>query len=166
MGINIGDLSSAILCSIPPSQSSYLQRIGRTGRRDGNSFNLAVANGRPHDLYFYAQPQEMLAAVIEPPGCFLSASAVLERQFVAFCFDNWVQTGINVTAIPRRLGMVLSHLTAKEQENLFPFTLLTYIELHRSVLFERFIGLFHGLPDSVVVRLRGFVEGDGRDRPC
>ena len=118
MGIDIGDLSSAILCSIPPSQSSYLQRIGRTGRRDGNSFNLAVANGRPHDLYFYAQPQEMLAAAIVPPGCLLSASAVLERQFVAFCFDNWVQTGIDVMAIPGRLGAVLSNLTAKQQESL------------------------------------------------
>jgi DEAD/DEAH box helicase domain-containing protein len=114
MGIDIGDLSSAVLCSVPPSQASYLQRIGRTGRRDGNAFTLTVANGRPHDLYFYAQPLEMLAGALEPPGCFLSASAVLERQFTAFCFDSWVQTGIDAQALPRKLGTVLNNLIVQE----------------------------------------------------
>jgi DEAD/DEAH box helicase domain-containing protein len=36
MGINIGDLSSVILCSVPPNGANYLQRIGRAGRSDGN----------------------------------------------------------------------------------------------------------------------------------
>ncbi len=47
MGIDIGDLSSVLLCSVPPAQANYLQRVGRGGRRDGNSFVLTVANGRP-----------------------------------------------------------------------------------------------------------------------
>ncbi len=46
MGINIGDLSSLLLCSIPPEQVNYIQRIGRTGRRDGNSLNLTIVNAR------------------------------------------------------------------------------------------------------------------------
>jgi DEAD/DEAH box helicase domain-containing protein len=33
MGVDIGDLSSVTLCSVPPNQASYLQRIGR-GNRD------------------------------------------------------------------------------------------------------------------------------------
>ena len=165
MGINIGDLSAAILCSVPPSPASYVQRIGRTGREDGNAMTLAVANGQPHDLYFYAQPLEMLAGVIEPPGCFLSASAVLERQFTAFCFDNWVQTGIRVTALPRKLGMVLANLTGRNRDHLFPYTFLIYIDLHRSTLFERFVALFDNLPEATVEKLRRFVEGDGHDQP-
>ncbi|MEN8168395.1 MAG: DEAD/DEAH box helicase, partial [Pseudomonadota bacterium] len=40
MGIDIGDLSSLLLCSVPPAQANYLQRIGRAGRRDGNAFSL------------------------------------------------------------------------------------------------------------------------------
>src|SRR5699024_6985099 len=40
MGIDIGALSSIFLCSVPPAQANYLQRIGRAGRRDGNA--LAV----------------------------------------------------------------------------------------------------------------------------
>ena len=51
MGIDIGSLSSTIQCSVPPSSASYLQRIGRSGRRDGNAVNVTVANGNPHDLY-------------------------------------------------------------------------------------------------------------------
>ncbi len=87
MGIDIGDLSSLILCSVPPAQANYLQRVGRAGRKDGNSLAVTLANGQPHDLYFYARPEEMLAGRVEPPGCFLDAPAVLERQFTAFCFD-------------------------------------------------------------------------------
>jgi DEAD/DEAH box helicase domain-containing protein len=67
LGIDIGSLSSLILCSVPPAQANYLQRIGRTGRRDGNSLNLTVANARPHDLFFFAEPQEMLAGHIDAP---------------------------------------------------------------------------------------------------
>ena len=42
MGINIGDLSSIALCSVPPKPSNYLQRVGRSGRVNGNSFVLTV----------------------------------------------------------------------------------------------------------------------------
>ena len=52
MGIDIGDLSSLILCSVPPAQANYLQRVGRAGRKDGNSLAVTLANGQPHDLYF------------------------------------------------------------------------------------------------------------------
>ena len=58
MGINIGDLSSLALCSVPPKPSNYLQRAGRAGRVNGNSFVLTVANARPHDLYFYFEPEK------------------------------------------------------------------------------------------------------------
>ena len=34
MGIDIGDLSTVILCSMPPAQSQFLQRVGRAGRKD------------------------------------------------------------------------------------------------------------------------------------
>ena len=56
MGIDIGDLSSVLLCSVPPAQTNYLQRIGRAGRRDGNALALTIANGRPHDLFSTPHP--------------------------------------------------------------------------------------------------------------
>ena len=90
LGIDIGDLSNVVMCSVPPAPKNYQQRTGRAGRRDGNALTVTVATGQPHDLYFYAEPLDMLASRVDPPGVFLNASAVLERQLTAFCLDNWV----------------------------------------------------------------------------
>ena len=118
MGIDIGNLSSLVLCSVPPAQANYLQRIGRAGRRDGNALNLTVANARPHDLFFFAEPEEMLAGHIDSPGIFLDASAVLERQFTAYCFDQWIATDSR-SSLPKKLGQVLNNLEPVDQKS-FP----------------------------------------------
>ena len=119
MGIDIGTLSSAILCSVPPGQANYLQRIGRAGRRDGNSLVLTIAQARPHDLYFYAQPKEMLAGDVQPPGVFLNASAVLERQLTAFSLDQWNSRSARQHRFAARLREVFAHLDTPSEER-FP----------------------------------------------
>jgi len=100
MGIDIGDLSSTMLCSIPPTTTSYLQRIGRAGRTTGTALIISVVNQQPHDLFFYGRPAEMLRGKVDPPGCWLDASAVLVRQFLAYCFDAATSAGI-LAALPR-----------------------------------------------------------------
>ena len=100
LGIDIGDLSNVVMCSVPPAPKNYQQRTGRAGRRDGNALTVTVATGQPHDLYFYAEPLDMLASRVDPPGVFLNASAVLERQLTAFCLDNWVADGVPEGAVP------------------------------------------------------------------
>ncbi|MEZ4460837.1 MAG: DEAD/DEAH box helicase [bacterium] len=66
MGIDIGALSSVILCSVPPNVANYVQRIGRAGRRDGNSLVLTIANANPHEMYFFAKPDEMIRGHVRP----------------------------------------------------------------------------------------------------
>ena len=100
MGIDIGDLSSTMLCSIPPTTASYLQRIGRAGRATGTALIVSVVNQRPHDLFFYGRPAEMLKGRVDPPGCWLDASAVLVRQYLAFCLDSASKSGV-LTELPR-----------------------------------------------------------------
>jgi len=164
MGIDIGDLSSVLLCSIPPSQANYLQRIGRSGRRDGNAFNFAMAEGRPHDLYFFYEPREMLAGHVEPPGVFLNAPAVLERQLVGFCFDRWIESGIKVTDLPRKINQVLANLARKDAEDRFPHNWFRFVETHRTELLESFYALFEGtLTDASRASLRNFMEGQDTD---
>src|SRR5918999_4645502 len=86
MGVDIGSLSSLLLCSVPPTQASYLQRVGRAGRRDGNALTTTLAEGNsPHDLYFFEDVREMIAGEVTPPGIFLKAAEVLRRQLAAFC---------------------------------------------------------------------------------
>lgn len=161
MGIDIGDLSSVLLCSVPPAQANYLQRIGRAGRKDGNSLALTLANGSPHDLYFYADPMEMMAGSVNTPGIFLNASAVLERQLVAFCFDQWTASGIDQSAIPGTLKAVLDGIKANNQQ-VFPRNLLAFINTQARDLFQEFLGLFPELitDDSSREHLQQFLFGD------
>ncbi|WP_043276993.1 helicase-related protein, partial [Burkholderia pseudomallei] len=99
MGVDIGDLSSVMLCSVPPNQASFLQRIGRAGRHDGNAMATTLADGAsPHDLYFFAETGEMLSGEVAPPGVFLGAAEVLRRQLFAFCMDDWVASLTNANA--------------------------------------------------------------------
>ena len=137
MGIDIGDLSSVLLCSVPPNQANYLQRAGRGGRTDGNSFVLTLANGHPHDLYFYADPLKMLAGDVQAPAIFLNAAMVLRRQLLAFCFDHWGISLQDQHVIP---GSMQSVLNAVENADLkrFPYTLLDFIGKHRDELWDKF----------------------------
>ncbi|HDM76787.1 MAG TPA: hypothetical protein ENG51_09995, partial [Deltaproteobacteria bacterium] len=160
LGIDIGDLSTVILCSVPPAQANYLQRIGRAGRKDGNALNFTVANARPHDLFFFAEPEEMIAGAPESPGVFLDASAVLERQLTAFCFDCWVETGISVADLPRTVGKVLNNLEPYDMSK-FPHNFVRFVESHRTELLDRFVKMF-GDTLSLESRqyLKRFMEGD------
>lgn len=163
MGIDIGDLSTVILCSMPPAQSQFLQRAGRAGRKDGNSLTLAVANARPHDLYFYSDPLDMIAGDITPPKIFLRASAVLERQFVAFCMDSWVKKGIPDGAIPDKVGIVLKKLDARP-DDMFPFNFLNYVQSTLSRQLNSFMQMFAAyLDDSAREELQLFARGKDTD---
>ena len=143
MGINIGDLSTVILCSVPPAQANYVQRIGRAGRQDGNAFNFIVAAGNKyHDMHFFAEPLEMLDGDITPPGIFLQAPAVLERQLTAYCLDNWVEEIKGATdAIPAVMKTVMDTI-ANENQSKFPYTFFQYVSLNRTLLLTGFCDLF------------------------
>ena len=163
IGIDIGDLSTVILCSMPPAQSQFLQRAGRGGRKDGNALTLAVANARPHDLYFYADPLDMIAGNVTPPRIFLRASAVLERQFVAFCMDSWVKKGIPEGAIPDKVGVVLNKLD-QSPDNMFPFNFLNYVRSTLSRQLNSFMQMFAAyLDDSAREELQVFARGKGSE---
>lgn len=175
MGIDIGDLSTTVQCSVPPAQANYLQRVGRAGRTDGNALNITIAGAKSHDLYFYADPLLMMSGAVRPPGVFLNASAVLERQLTAFCMDSWVGSGIAQGDMPDKLGKALTAVaqcvkTAETEEQkkalaAFPYTFLKYIDLHATELFEHFIRLFKEpslLPETQEY-LRAFLFGSEKN---
>ena len=166
MGVDIGDLSSVLLCSVPPNQASYLQRIGRAGRRDGNAFTTTLADGAsPHDLYFFEDTNEMLQGEVVPPGIFLKAAEVLRRQMFAFCLDEWVGSGIADTALPDKTKEALD---ARDSLDLtrFPYTFLDFILANEDRLLESFKELLgDDIDERVAGRLKGFMlgtdDGDG-----
>ena len=164
MGIDIGDLSTVVLCSVPPGQANYVQRIGRAGRTDGNAMTITVASSKAHDLYFYQEPMDMITGQVEPPGIFLDASAVLERQFVAFCFDNWVRSGVSETAVPSQIEQILNKYNPKIKVKVgFPFNFLDYTKAHLSQMIRMFKGMFGEgeVNDETLKRIEEFAKGKG-----
>ena len=88
MGIDIGDLSTVMLASLPTSVSSYVQRVGRAGRLTGNSLVLAFVQGRGTTLPKLNQPLSVIAGTVVPPAAFLSATEILRRQTTAYLVDT------------------------------------------------------------------------------
>ncbi|MGK5092814.1 hypothetical protein WDW89_12465 [Deltaproteobacteria bacterium TL4] len=164
MGVDIGAMSSVLLCSVPPNQASYLQRIGRAGRRDGNALATILADGNsPHDLYFFEDTQEMISGEVTPPGIFLKAAEVLRRQLFAFCLDNWVSSGVPDTALPEKTKEALDARDCLDQTK-FPYTFLSYVDQKRAKLLADFLILLGSdLDDRVESRLTAFMHGTTTD---
>ncbi|WP_236731918.1 DEAD/DEAH box helicase [Mycolicibacterium peregrinum] len=108
LGIDIGDLSTVALASLPRSTASYLQRIGRAGRSTGNAFILAAVSSSPRDLYYFAQPTHLIAGEVMPPGAYLNATELLHRQYFAFCLDRLAAGQISTAQpMPTKLDAAL-----------------------------------------------------------
>ncbi|MFI1518606.1 DEAD/DEAH box helicase [Kitasatospora cineracea] len=110
LGIDIGDLSAVLLASLPPAPANYAQRIGRAGRRTGNSLTVTFVPRGARNQYYLHAPEQMLAGRIIPPDCYLDASEILHRQYFAFLLDRaadrtlWQGTAIPERPMPPRIG--------------------------------------------------------------
>ena len=71
LGIDVGGLDAALLCTFPGTVSSYRQQSGRAGRSSGMSLVVLIAGEDALDQYFMHHPDELFtrtpeAAVINP----------------------------------------------------------------------------------------------------
>lgn len=164
MGVDIGSLSTVLQCSLAPTRSNYLQRIGRAGRTDGNSLAVTMISRDNHNLYFWADPLEMLAGEVAVPGIFLKAVAVLERQLFAFALGHWGLSN-KQSQLPSYLSEVLISFESKDR-NKFPYSFITWIrETEKTgALHEAFFKLFEDRPDllstSAKEALTHYLNGD------
>ncbi|MFD7276003.1 DEAD/DEAH box helicase [Streptomyces sp. NPDC059862] len=129
LGIDIGDLSAVVLASLPKGPANYVQRVGRAGRKTGNAYLLTMVDRGPRDRYYLEDPLRMIAGDIQPPGCFLSAVEILQRQYLAHLLDLagagrlLSPDGTPVLALPRLATALfgpsgwLSDFTAAALEN-------------------------------------------------
>ncbi len=106
MGIDIGDLSTVMLASLPDSVAKYQQRVGRGGRLTGSSLSLTYVTGRGDNLPRLGEPLSMINGAVRPPATYLDAEEILQRQFIASVIDTMVREGY--ASVPRTSGEVLA----------------------------------------------------------
>ena len=152
MGIDIGDLNAVVNTMVPPATANYLQRIGRAGRKSGTAqvFNIAAAS-KPHDLYYFAEPVEMMNGQVDTPGCFLEARDILRRHFVAYVLDQY--TAVDHQAIPDQLKR-LKFREAEHDATRFPSVIAETMKREGPRLLAEMRELYHrDQPDNAALHL-------------
>ena len=66
VGIDIGDLNTLLLNGTPPNTNAYLQRIGRSGRRENKSLVTTVSKRNPIDFYYHKRPEQLITSEEKP----------------------------------------------------------------------------------------------------
>ncbi|POM26101.1 putative ATP-dependent helicase Lhr [Actinomadura rubteroloni] len=158
LGIDIGDLSAVILGSLPHGPANYVQRSGRAGRKSGNAFVLTMVGRNPRDQYFLADPRQMIAGEIVPPGSYLSAVEILRRQYAAHLVDLAARDRLpGVLPLPNLASALFgdSGWLASFQESALA---------QGRTLVEEFLALFDGrVSDEAADELRAFASSGLRE---
>ncbi|MFD1811782.1 DEAD/DEAH box helicase [Rhodococcus gannanensis] len=142
MGIDIGDLSTVMLGSLPRTVSSYLQRVGRAGRLTGNSLVLAFVRGRGEHLPKLYDPTSVIQGDVRPPATFLTAEEILQRQYVAHVIDRLARDP--GTVAPRGARAVLGSF----DEGSWMADLLTAVNSDADALVDGFLAQFDEVLDE------------------
>lgn len=151
MGIDIGDLSTVMLSSLPRSVASYLQRVGRAGRLTGNALNLAFVAGRGENLPRLGDPLSVINGAVRPPATYLSADEILRRQYLAFLIDTFARTP------DRRHPRTAKGAIGQSDANSFLGDLIVEAEHHASTHLGVFIGSFGAsLSPAAIAGLRAW----------
>lgn len=122
LGIDIGDLDAVFQIDAPPSVASFLQRMGRTGRRAGTKQNATFLCTKESDLVLSAALLRLWSSgYVEPVQPERAAFHVLAQQLLALCLQEggvpimdwwaWVAgAGCFVDVTEREREMLLSQM--------------------------------------------------------
>lgn len=160
MGIDIGDLSAVMLTSIPRKQAAHAQRIGRAGRKSGNSLVTTFAETDPMSLYYLTEPELMLSGDIRPPDCYLDAHEILARHLLGCAIDRSADGTFNAGAAPGRAKQLFDGFGQGGWLDL----VLTQVE-EDPALVDGFLELFSGeLDPGVEAWVRDYAANGLRQR--
>ena len=158
MGIDIGDLTTVMLSSLPDTVAKYVQRVGRAGRLTGSSLALAYVTGRGDQLPRLGEPTSMINGTVRPPATYLDAEEILRRQFLAHVIDDLVRTGR--ADVPRTAGEAL----ASTDPDTFLGKVIGHVERNGDALMAAFVGTFADPDTTGLCVLRGWAL-PGEDGP-
>ncbi len=87
MGIDIGALDACLVVGWPGSVSSFLQQIGRAGRRQRTSLAIFIAGQDPIDQYFVRHPEALFGGNPEQATIEWSNPYILVRHLVCAAYE-------------------------------------------------------------------------------
>ncbi|GIE95804.1 DEAD/DEAH box helicase [Paractinoplanes rishiriensis] len=152
MGIDIGDLSTVLLSSLPRTVASYLQRVGRAGRLTGNALNLAYLTGRGDQLPKLGDPLSVINGEVRPPATYLSAEEILRRQFTACLIDGMARDERHTHPASAQKAIGAS------DPGSFLGELIAVAETGGPVVVRRFTDTITSLPEPTVTALSDWVR--------
>jgi len=99
VGVDFRDVDCLILYSAPYSFNSYLQRIGRAGRKEDAIIINILNPSDPIDIFYYRKALEIIndpSEFIEYPPFPKSNKRILHKQIISSIFDVCNLKGMNV----------------------------------------------------------------------
>jgi ATP-dependent helicase Lhr and Lhr-like helicase len=118
LGVDVGDLDRVIQVNDPPSVTAFLQRIGRTGRRAGNSRNCLFVSLNPGSMMWTAGllhlwGQGYVEPVVPPP----EPRHIVAQQLLALCLQEhrigsqlWAEAWNGLPPFDRSAAPILRYL--------------------------------------------------------
>ena len=84
LGVDISALNAVYLRNVPPTPANYAQRAGRAGRSGQPALILSYCAAQsPHDQYYFANREAMVAGVVRPPALDLANRDLIESHLHA-----------------------------------------------------------------------------------
>ena len=84
LGIDISALNVVYLRNVPPTPANYAQRAGRAGRSGQAALVVTYCAAQsPHDQYFFARREQMVAGEVRPPALDLGNEALITSHLHA-----------------------------------------------------------------------------------
>ena len=140
LGVDIGDLTSVGLYKSPPSATSYIQRVGRAGRRDGISFINTFFFNSPIDEFYFRNPQELIKGNFYPPYINFQNEELIKRNFNSIILEE-----IALSDLGQLLTTPVDEFLKNRNENIK--TILKFIDDKKDSFAESFRIVFDDIPE-------------------
>jgi len=140
LGVDIGDLTAVGLYKSPPSAISYIQRVGRAGRRDGISFVNTFFFNSPIDEFYFRNPQELIKGNFYPPYINFENEELIKRNFNSIVLEE-----IALSDLGQLLTIPVDEFLKNKDDNVK--TILKFIEDKKDSFAESFRIIFDDIQE-------------------
>ena len=116
MGVDIPNVALVVNANVPPSVSSYRQRVGRAGRRgEGFAFSVTFCRDLPWDENAFATPPQYLMAPVSAPSVRLDSPALVTRHVHAALLGAFLRSQADGFNIKTSIGAFFGATEASEE---------------------------------------------------